>query len=226
MKHNMHHALTNEIGYDEDIALEPFIYLWRPDPQNDSKLRKLQHWLWPIPFSILFLYWRVDSVRYAAKFNKKMEGLRLAMHYAIFGSILPLPIFFLAVWLSGFLTATIVTVTHQSEDLYMGETSRSKDWVEAQFSTTRDASLTNWFSDVLWGGMQWQLEHHLFPTMPRYRYKKLAPRMKQFAEENGLTYRVSGEVEIIKANVLTLSQMASQPPQAGNPSSEPAFKQI
>ena len=26
-KHNMHHALTNEVGYDEDIALEPFIYL-------------------------------------------------------------------------------------------------------------------------------------------------------------------------------------------------------
>ena len=29
MKHNMHHALTNEIGYDEDVALEPALYLWQ-----------------------------------------------------------------------------------------------------------------------------------------------------------------------------------------------------
>ena len=34
-KHNMHHALTNEVGYDEDIALDPFIFLWKPDPKND-----------------------------------------------------------------------------------------------------------------------------------------------------------------------------------------------
>ena len=34
MKHNMHHALTNEIGYDEDVALEPAIYLWQPDPKK------------------------------------------------------------------------------------------------------------------------------------------------------------------------------------------------
>lgn len=40
MKHNMHHALTNEIGYDEDVALEPFIYLWQPDPK---KVRARDH---------------------------------------------------------------------------------------------------------------------------------------------------------------------------------------
>ena len=58
MKHNMHHALTNEIGYDEDVALEPALYLWQPDPKNDSPMRKFQHIYWPIPFSVLFLYWR------------------------------------------------------------------------------------------------------------------------------------------------------------------------
>ena len=41
--------------------------------------------------------------------------------------------------------------------------------------------------------MEWQLEHHLFPTMPRYRYEKLAPVLKAFADENNLDYRVSGD---------------------------------
>lgn len=30
-----HHALTNEVGYDEDVALEPALFLWAPDPKND-----------------------------------------------------------------------------------------------------------------------------------------------------------------------------------------------
>lgn len=35
-----------------------------------------------------------------------------------------------------------------------------------QFRSTRDAVCSNPFSEWLWGGMQYQLEHHLFPTMP------------------------------------------------------------
>eukprot|EP00966_Prymnesium_polylepis_P179581 4157959-Prymnesium_polylepis.1 len=50
-KHNMHHALTNEVGYDEDIALEPALHLWEPDPKNDLRwLRKWQHVYWPLPY--------------------------------------------------------------------------------------------------------------------------------------------------------------------------------
>ena len=113
MKHNMHHALTNEIGYDEDVALEPALYLWQPDPSNDSPMRKYQHLYWPIPFSVLFLYWRFDSIRYVIKHKKWNEAARLAAHWATFLTILPASTVFLGVWLSGLITATIVTVTHQ-----------------------------------------------------------------------------------------------------------------
>ena len=74
--------------------------------------------------------------------------------------------------------------------------------------------------------MEWQLEHHLFPTMPRYRYEKLAPILKAFADENNLDYRVSGEWEIIKQNVDLLQTLSTAPPQPGNPDSTPIFKQI
>jgi fatty acid desaturase len=30
-KHNKHHALTNELGVDEDLATDPFLYTWAPD---------------------------------------------------------------------------------------------------------------------------------------------------------------------------------------------------
>ena len=41
-KHNKHHALTNEMGVDEDIATDPFLFTWAPDPKYDSPLRKIQ----------------------------------------------------------------------------------------------------------------------------------------------------------------------------------------
>ena len=152
MKHNMHHALTNEVGYDEDVALEPALYLWRPDPKNDSPLRKYQHWYWPLPFSILFLYWRFDSWKYALQHKEWGQAARLAAHYAVYFALFPLKTFFFAIWLSGLLTATVVTVTHQSEEMFLGDSLRKYDFVEAQFRSTRDAKLSNWFSSILWGG--------------------------------------------------------------------------
>lgn len=49
--------------------------------------------------------------------------------------------------------------------------------------------------------MQYQLEHHLFPTIPRYKYRDLVPLVKQFAEENDLEYKSTGSWEIIQDNI-------------------------
>lgn len=215
-----------QIGYDEDVALEPAVYLWRPDPANDSPLRKLQHLYWPLPFSVLFFYWRFDSIKYAMQHRKWNQLARLGAHWAAFLSVVPFSTMMLAIWLSGLLTATIVTATHQSEEIFMLETSRKYDFVEAQFRSTRDAKLDNPFSSILWGGMQWQLEHHLFPTMPRYRYPALSKELEKFAAEQGLSYRISGEFEILKQNVAKLAEMAAAEPQPGNPDSTPMYKQI
>ena len=92
------------------------------------------------------------------------------------------------------------------------------------------AVLRNPISSTLWGGMQWQLEHHLFPTIPRYRYPALSKVLKAFADEHGpshgFSYRESEELQILVDNVKTISRMATQPAQPGNPSSEPVFKQV
>ena len=56
-------------------------------------------------------------------------------------------------------------MTHQSEEIFIKDTLRKYDFCEAQFRSTRDAMCSNWFSDILWGGMHSQLEHRLFPTL-------------------------------------------------------------
>lgn len=203
-KHNKHHAVTNEVGVDEDIATEPAIFVYPPDPSKDSLIRKFQHIYLPLPFSLLFLIWRIDSAKLCFKdalngFKRQTqwESVLQILHYAIIGTFVPLPVFGAQLLLAGLTTAIIVTVTHQSEELFF---EHNPHFAEAQFKSTRNAKCSNIFSDWLWGGMQWQLEHHLFPSMPRSKYPELSKIVRKFADENGLEYKISDELDILKLN--------------------------
>jgi len=219
-KHNKHHALTNEKGVDEDIATDPFIYTWAPDPENDSPIRKIQHWIFWIPFSALFALWRVDTLKVAVdaveekRTDAKVELFALLAHYFLLLTFLPFGVWVPAVFLSGLMSALIVTPTHQSEAMFE---EYQPDWVAAQFMSTRNAVMTNPFSEWLWGGMQYQLEHHLFPSMPRSKYPLLKPILTKFAEENDIPggYRESGEFEILKMNWDLYKEVAEADPVPG-----------
>ena len=209
-KHNLHHALTNVVGCDEDIMSDPFFFLWPPDPANDNLgMRKKQHILAPVTYSILFALWRFNSLKTVHNLNLyKSEGWLIGLNYLWMACFLPLSVAISHVFLAGLITATIVTVSHQTEELLAEP---DDDWVRGQMLTTRDAVTSNFFSEWLWGGMQYQLEHHLFPTMPRYRYPKLAPLVKQLAEDHGIEYRQDGELEIVMRNWRALRDIASAP---------------
>lgn len=196
---------ANEMGVDEDVATDPFLFPWAPDPKYDSPLRKIQHLIFFIPFSFLFALWRVDTMKVAiSAVEEKRPGAKkelyaLLAHYFIMMSVLPFGVWVPAVFISGLMSAIIVTPTHQSEEMFE---EYQPDFVKAQFESTRNAVMTNPFSEWLWGGMQYQLEHHLFPSMPRSKYPKLKPILQKFAEENNVPggYRESGEFEILKMN--------------------------
>jgi len=221
-KHNKHHALTNEMGVDEDIATDPFLFTWAPDPKYDSPLRKIQHLIFYIPFSFLFALWRFDTIKVivdaveAKRPKAKDELFALMAHYFVLLTILPLNVWAPAVLLSGLMSALIVTPTHQSEEFFE---EFQPDFVTAQFQSTRNAVTTNPFSEWLWGGMQYQLEHHLFPSMPRSKYPALKEILVKFAEENKIPggYRESGEFEILKMNWQRYKDVAEADPVPGAP---------
>eukprot|EP00440_Ansanella_granifera_P041860 gb/GFBE01045384.1/.p1 GENE.gb/GFBE01045384.1/~~gb/GFBE01045384.1/.p1 ORF type:complete len:514 (+),score=86.51 gb/GFBE01045384.1/:1-1542(+) len=223
-KHNKHHALTNEIGVDEDIATDPVLYIKAPDPKNDHWLRRFQHWMLALPFSMLFVIWRVDSVKVLWNELKKKrprkgaraEALMLVAHWVAVFALVPLKVVPMYILLSGLITAIITTSTHQSEELFEDF---NPDFVDNQFRTTRDASVRNPISKWVWGGMQYQLEHHLFPSMPRSKYPALQPILKKFAEVNGVPggHRISSQLELLKQNWDLYSKVATADPVPGAP---------
>ena len=67
--------------------------------------------------------------------------------------------------------------------------SETKDFVSAQAASTRDITPTvvsDWFT----GGLNYQLEHHLFPALPRHNLGAIAGDVKDLCERHGLGYEV------------------------------------
>jgi fatty acid desaturase len=148
----------------------------------------------------------VESIEKKRPESKK-ELYCLLAHYLVMLSVFPFAVWFPAIFLSGLLSALIVTPTHQTEEMFE---EYQPDWVTSQFQSTRNAVTNNPFSEWIWGGMQYQLEHHLFPSMPRNKYPALKQRLQAFAEKNKIPggYRESGEFEILKANWLVYKRVA------------------
>ena len=159
----LHRVTANEMGVDEDIATDPFLFTWAPSPENDSPLRKIQHWIFWIPFSALFALWRVDTMKVIVSAveekrpDAKNELWALLAHYFVMLTILPFNVWVPAVFISGLMSALIVTPTHQSEELFE---EYQPDFVTAQFMSTRNAVTTNPFSEWLWGGMSVTAFHY------------------------------------------------------------------
>ena len=211
-KHSMHHTFTNEEHLDNDVMMEPFFYLRPPSESGrpDSKFRKYQH-IYGYPLlSIMFWLWRFHSLESAWKRKDKKELALMGANYAWLAFCMPWQVAIGSVFLSGFIVASLVSATHQSEEIMpYGE---GAEYVEGQFRSTRDAEtvfgpLETW----IWGGMDTQLEHHLFPTMPRYRYHDLRPILKAWAAANNIKYRSSPSTTIIADNFALLKRVAAAP---------------
>lgn len=211
-KHNTHHVFTNYIGIDVDIENDPVFHLFFPDPKDDTFFRKMQHWYFIPVASILYFSWRIQSLQHSFERMDKLELFFESLSY-IWLYFLGWEIAISSIYLGGFLVSFVVTATHQSEEMinpYAPETTYS--FVETQFLSTRDARTNDFFTEWLWGGMQYQLEHHLFPTMPRYYYRQVMPLVMDFAAKNGLDYRFDQQADILYRNFETLKFYAGERP--------------
>jgi hypothetical protein len=135
----------------------------------------------------------------------QIERILLFLGYCWYLS-LPLSVTIGSVLIGGFLVAIVVTCNHQTEEIL--PTNAQYSFSSDQFTTTRGVRCDNFITEYFFGGMQYQLEHHLFPTMPRHNYPKVRALAKKFAEENGEEYKISSVWEIIAMNYAILKKNA------------------
>lgn len=196
-KHNMHHTFPNRKEFDSDIHNEPILHLWFPSKENDKWFRRYQHLYFPLAYSFLYLSWRIQSLQFALGSKDSIERTLIAVNY-MWLACLPYYVSIGSILLGGLFVAIVVTVNHQTEEVI--ETDSPYDFVVDQFRSTRGVACPDAFSEYFFGGLQYQLEHHLFPTMPKERYPKLRPIINQFAQDHKLQCHLSGISEIIRLN--------------------------
>jgi fatty acid desaturase len=83
-----------------------------------------------------------------------------------------------------------------------------KDFATAQLVSTRNihfGPLNDWFA----GGLNLQIEHHLFPTMPRHQLRKAAKYVEPFCAEHGIAYECVGWCEGTAKVVARLKEIAA-----------------
>jgi fatty acid desaturase len=205
-KHNTHHVYTNNLGIDTDVSNDPIFHLFFPSKEQDVWFRSYQHIYFVPVYSLLYLSWRWQSLQHTFRTWNYHEFCFMLPSY-IWLYMLGWQVALGSILLGGFLVAIIVTATHQSEEILI-ESDHS--FVETQFLTTCDARCDNFFMEWLWGGMQYQLEHHLFPTMPKYNYARVRPIIKQWAKENDIKYKCESVWSIWYRNYQTLKYFSNE----------------
>jgi len=105
---------------------------------------------------------------------------------------------------SGLFLALVFGLGHNGMATYDAET--RPDFWKLQVTTTRNITgghgIPQFFVDWLCGGLQYQVDHHLFPMMPRHNLKKTHALVESFCKEWGVTYHETdlydGTIEVLQ----------------------------
>ncbi len=234
VKHNIvHHAFTNIDGVDDDLDARPFLRM--TTGQKKYKMHKYQHLYFWFFYALLHFYWSFGS-DYRKYFSKKIGQMPLKkmemsdhisfwffkfVHYGLFLAIPIIKLGFVN-WLLGFLvftslagfTLSIVfqlahTVEHTHFPVPDVETGRIEDeWALHQLKTTANFATDNKLISWLVGGLNFQVEHHLFPKISHVHYPAISKIIKQACQEYGITYIEYPKMRLaVASHVSFLKQM-------------------
>lgn len=213
-QHNViHHTYTNVEGADEDINLGP---LARVAP--DQKLRwlhRFQHfYVWFLYSFVPLKWWFHDDVRHLVHGKlgrqeiprpkgwalvKMFSGKLFFLSWALIIPLLlhswtvVLPVFLLVSGVLGVVLAVVFQLAHCVEDADFpsvadGNLRISRPWFESQVETTVDFCRNNKLITWYLGGLNFQIEHHLFPKVCHVHYPSIAPIVEQACKEHGVRY--------------------------------------
>jgi linoleoyl-CoA desaturase len=213
VKHNVaHHTYTNVEGYDDDINQAPFIRL-TPSTQPRWWYR-LQHiYIWPL-YSLMVLRWQTGA-DITALIHGRIASSRLHMPkrwdlaglvggkliFIGWAIVVPLLVYPWWVVLAGYvafaMTTSLVTATTfqlahcvEEADFTTAEAvaANAKPWAVHEVETTVDFCPHNPVITWFLGGLNYQIEHHLFPRVPHTHYPRIAQIVRRNAAKHGVRY--------------------------------------
>lgn len=214
-KHNIiHHTYTNVDGIDDDIAKSPIIR--QCESQKWVPAHKVQYlYLLPV-YSLSSIFWIfvMDFTKYFTRRIYTTEAWKLTtrnhiifwstkLYYAITFIAVPVYVWGWQAWLIGFfvmnaamgLTLSLVfQLAHvventEFEHIPLDETKHLETaWAEHQLKTTANFATDNKVISWFVGGLNFQIEHHLFPRVSHVHYPEISKIVQEKCKQFGLPY--------------------------------------
>jgi linoleoyl-CoA desaturase len=212
IKHNMiHHTFTNVDGHDDDILNEPFLRLCKT--QKRKFYHRFQYIYWIFVYGFMYISWIfiLDIMKYFRKgiASKSNIQFRLKNHigfwltkafYIFIFIVLPLQFvhwyafiigFGIWVYTTGLVISVVFQLAHAVEGpKFMDGNAETleNDWAVHQVLTTANFGSRSKLLSFFTGGLNQQVEHHLFPRISHIHYPKLSPIVKETCISHGLVY--------------------------------------
>ncbi|GAA4258904.1 fatty acid desaturase family protein [Dactylosporangium darangshiense] len=198
-KHTRHHANPNHEEHDPDVAPDILVWSTRQAERARGAARLIGGHQALLFFPLLLLEGfnlHVQSARAIPSVKRRrLEGFLLYGHFAVYLAA--------AFLLLSPLTAIAFIVVHQALfGLYLGLTfapnhkgmpvltgdDEELDFLRKQVLTSRNVRGGVWL-DVVLGGLNYQIEHHLFPNMPTPNLRRAQPIVERYCAEIGVPYQ-------------------------------------
>jgi linoleoyl-CoA desaturase len=216
-KHNIvHHTYSNITGHDDDIEIG---ILGRLSPhQRRLSIHRWQHiYLWLL-YGFVSIKWQfyddfrdVANGRFGGHKHARPKGWDLATFIGgkllFFSLAFGIPLFVRPLWtvmtfyvavsfVQGIVLSMVFQLPHCGEKaafpMPQADTGRMEaPWAVHQVETTVDYARANRLLSWFVGGLNFQIEHHLFPRICHVHYAALAPLVEQTCREFGVNYQAN-----------------------------------
>lgn len=241
IQHNvLHHTFTNVHDEDEDISPRGALRMsphseWKP-------AHRFQHMYAWVLYGLMTIAWMVVKdfarlIKYQKNGMVQKSKASIGREWAILiltklvyvGYIFVVPLLFtsLAWWqiligiltmhyIAGFMLAIIFQPAHVIDGtefpLPDADNALENNWaIHQMLTTTNFGNRSRWFSWYV-GGLNFQIEHHLFPSVCHVHYRKISQIVQETASEYSIPYKsATSFLEALKGHARLLRQLGKRP---------------
>jgi linoleoyl-CoA desaturase len=237
-KHNIiHHTYTNIDGIDDDIAKSPIIR--QCESQKWVPAHKVQHLYLPFIYSLTVIFWLyfMDFTKYFTRRIYTTEAWKMSTRnhivfwltkicYVSFYIVIPFLVWgwwallgylvlnmFLGLTISIIFQLAHVVENTEFEHIPL-DTSKHIEtaWAEHQLKTTSNFAMKNKFISWYVGGLNFQVEHHLFPKISHVHYPAISQIVRQKCQEFNMPYNYYDTLSAAIASHFRIMKVLGQAP--------------
>ena len=218
--HNRHHANPNHEEHDPDLDIVVLAFT----SAQAGRRSGIRRWLAKHQAAVFFPLLTLEGLNLHASGiravlsgetrARRLEGALLTAHLvgyltAVFVTLSPgLAVVFILVhqMLWGVYMGCAFAPNHKGMPTMTGDS--VDDFLRKQVLTSRNIR-GGWLTDFVLGGLNYQIEHHLFPSMPRPHLRHVQPIVRSFCARHGIPYAEVGLVRSYRHVLEHLHEMGA-----------------